>query len=693
MYIKKIELENFRRYGSGDSRLVLELRPGLTALVGENDSGKTTVVDALRYVLGTRDQDYSRVDEADFHWPANEEKPRNQISISLTFDDLKPEEQGAFLEHLTYPGAPDETPRLHLTWTAKRVERQTGRTRFTSTELRSGAKGDGPTLDFEAQELVRATYLRPLRDAEREMSAGRGSRLSQILENTKEIVGEGADFVQSALPQDPAKLSVLGVGDFTSYLLQEHKGIIAARDRLNDDFLGPLSFQGDDLKGHIDIANRGDDKLRRRQLLEKLALELRDALGTRSENRGLGSNNLMFMACELLLLGADPNELPLLLIEEPEAHLHPQRQLLLMRFLQERSKGNAEKGTRPLQILVTTHSPTLGSAIDLDNMVMMQGGRAYALRQGLTKLDAGDYRFLQRFLDATKANLFFARAVAIVEGDAEAILLPTLARLIGCEFDKHGVSVVNVGHVGLFRFARIFQRAVADETSIAVPVACIADMDVLPDEAPWIVGKVEDGDPLPEYGRKLGQRKWRVRSDYKMEAEWKAARDKIRQRADGDWVKTFVADHWTLEYDLAFAGLAREVWIAAKLAAADDALGEKRKTREEIVKEADETFGALPEQETGKEALASRVYAEFVTYHEVSKSIAAQHLCELLSECYGADPEGLRKNLPPYLVHAIDYLCPLSKDDDERRTSDAPPNDGGEVPAGSEPPGDEAVPA
>src|SRR3546814_4429225 len=59
-----------------------------------------------------------------------------------------------------------------------------------------------------------------------------------------------------------------------------------------------------------------------------------------------------------------------------------------------------------------------------------------------------DYAFLRRFLDVTKANLFFARAVLIVEGEAENILLPAIAELLGRPLSKYGVSIVNVGHRG-----------------------------------------------------------------------------------------------------------------------------------------------------------------------------------------------------------------------------------------------------
>jgi putative ATP-dependent endonuclease of the OLD family len=480
--------------------------------------------------------------------------------------------------------------------------------------------------------------------------------LSQILQYTNEIKDYGEDYDHAkGPPADLSTLSVLGIGDFANALLSGNKGVQDASASLNTKYLEHLSFSSDKLEGHISVTGfNGDPAVRRRMLLEKFDLELREG-GTAetSSNRGLGSNNVLFMACELLLLGSEADGFPLLLIEEPEAHLHPQRQLRLMQFLQAKAKEQ-RADTQKIQIIITTHSPNLASAIDLDNLVLLHGRKAFPLAFGHTDLEKSDYGFLSRFLEVTKANLFFARGLLVVEGDAENILIPTLATLLERDLTENGVSIVNVGGTGLRRFARIYLRKDSKKDgTIDVAVACVADFDVMPDCAPEIVGKVEAGQPWPE----MNKRRWRVKKDFTADNLQKR-REEINAKASGQRVQTFVSDEWTLEYDLAFSGLASDVWIAAHLAQADEKINAGKIAKETVTLDALKSYAELVEKMLPQEELASHVYALFTTNSAVSKATAAQYLACLLEERRRKGelaPDVLRKVLPTYLVAAIEY--------------------------------------
>lgn len=672
LYISKIRIENFRLFGAGDNAFAVALKPGLTAFVGENDAGKTAVIDALRFVLGTRDQESMRLDLTDFHHAPSGERA-DEITIRLTFSGLTDGDRSAFAEYLTYgEGEATETV-LILTWLARRAERDGPGRRFMPVEWRTGNKADGPLLDAGARFLLQATYLRPLRDAERAMSAGRGSRLSQILQHTKDIRDHGQKFDSKAeAPLDPAALSVLGLGDYTSHLIENAHGVKAARNRLNKDYLEPLSFSGDALNARVRISGNRDDGARLRHLLEKLEVNLGDAdLAEGAHCRGLGSNNILFMACELLLLGAETDGFPLLIIEEPEAHLHPQRQLRLMAFLKAQADTTQPNGQQ-IQILVTTHSPNLASEIPLDNLVLIRQGRAFALAKDETKLTASDYSFLQRFLDVTKANLFFARGVVIVEGDAENILLPVIASLIGRDFKKYGVSTVNVGGVGLSRYGRIFMRArPEDGGEISIPVACITDMDVMPDCAPEILDKIKTGDPIPPL--KGSKRRWRVKTDY-TGAELDDKRARTRNKANEQQVRTFVADEWTLEYDLAYFGLAKQMQVAIALADNDDQLNAQKTTKAKVATDASAAYEALLKSGLSREALCSTIYEPLAVSNPVSKPMTAQYLALVLAKDLAGGvftPETLRAALPAYVVEAIAHVTEPFPEPDGVPSADA----------------------
>jgi putative ATP-dependent endonuclease of OLD family len=677
MYLAQITIENFRCFGNGNERLALNFKPGLTALVGENDGGKTAIIDALRFVFGTTDQDILRLEGSDFNRsPSAESESATEIRIICRMEGLDLRDQGAFAEHLTYGTNPGDAPVLYLNWSARELGKTASRRSFIRPDVRSGRDGAGPSIPATLRDLLRATYLRPLRNAEQALSAGRGSRVSQVLDHTEEIKTVGVNYDRATGIDDPKTLNLLGIVDFANHLLENQPGVVDARVKI-DTHLEELSLQGDNLKSRIEVGGAKEaDAIRLRQLLEKLDLGLVD-LG----KRGLGSNSLLFIACELLLLVQEDERTKLLLLEEPEAHLHAQRQLRVMKFMQEilNRDGNT------VQVIISTHSPNLASAIGLENIVIVRKAHGFSLAQGKTKLDSSDYRFLQRFLDVTKANLFFARGVMIVEGDAENLLIPTLARIMGKDFTTYGVSIVNVGGVGLRRYAKIFQRTnVQQDGELEVPIACVTDMDVMPNCAPLIIGRLKAGDDWPPID---GHRRWRAKRDI---ADLQGHRQVKTDKASGQRVRTFVSDEWTFEYDLALGpkdpdgvftgGLAEDVYVAACLAEADDQItalppGESQaqpslldqENVETVTAGAIERFTELSSTSTSTadcstaEVLASEVYAKFVK-NNISKAIAAQYLAERLQlSCKNGTltADNLRSRLPRYVVDAIDYVTSM----------------------------------
>lgn len=272
MYLSNLTAQNFRQFGDGNDALEIAFNSGVTALVGRNDSGKSAVIDAIRYALLTRDQEFIRVQPEDFHIDKKGTQA-SEIFIRCKLSGLDDDEKGAFAEYLSYEGS---DVAFFINWTAKRLNETPGVRRWIDVSVRSGKDGAGPSLESSVRELLSSTYLRPLRDAECEMSPGRGSRLSQILASVPEI-GQGDPFNEAALPTTPKAvscLSLLGMSDYLRYNVKKHQGVVNAEEAINMQYLSSLCLTGDCLQGKIDITEGGTDKARLRQILERLELAL-----------------------------------------------------------------------------------------------------------------------------------------------------------------------------------------------------------------------------------------------------------------------------------------------------------------------------------------------------------------------------------------------------------------------------------
>lgn len=506
--------------------------------------------------------------------------------------------------------------------------------------MSTGINGDIVPPVAEARELLRVTYLRALRDANNDMQSGRNSRLSQIINNISDLNTGQHEYTDGILLNE---LSLTGIVDLSNKLLANHSKIKQISHDITEILKSNMLLKSDIVNANISVSGMETTEERKLiGLLEKLDLTI-DKADTNPPGRiGLGTSNILSMACELLLNQSNLSNgfSSFLLIEEPEAHIHAQRQLKLIQSLQSQIQNNQ-------QIILTTHSPLLASVISLKNIVMLKEGKPYPMAEEHTKLQKDDYRFLERYLDATKANLFFARSVLIVEGPGEELLLPTVAKILGKSFTDYGVSVVNVMSTGLRRYARIFQRE-NENNILDIKVACITDRDIMPDCAPGICIKDEykDKTTWPEKNK----RRWVVESE--VEDKEKYLRD-IKSKADGQFVKTYVANYWTLEYDLAYAGLIEDMLLAAiRLQTIDMEETKKKEKQDKLL----ENYKASLNNFVSEEEKAAYIYS-FFTKKTLSKAEFTQQLANVLEDKYmGKDGNELLDKLPAYIVEAINYV-------------------------------------
>ncbi len=630
MYLSEINAWNFRRFGmkdDGKPGVHLKFNQGLNLLVGENDSGKTAIVDAIKYTILTQSYENLRVELEDFHIPvgeSDEDKRAPDLRIECIFRGFSDLEAKNFLEWLGMEKNSDEIYEYYLKvfLIAKRKGNQ------IYYDIKAGSDQEGKALNGEARSLLRTTYLKPLRDAEKEMASKRNSRLSQILESHEAFKGKEEHYLYEIIQEANGKVKNYFKGRDTSgeeLTDQEGKKLLEQINVYLESFAGENKM----LSSDFNIS-----PLRLKNILERLNLELIES------KSGLGSHNLLFIATELLLLKRENYQgLKLALVEEIEAHLHVQAQMRLIDFLQQEVENSN------LQLIMTTHSTDLASKVNLSNLIICKDGAAFPMGYEYTELSQGDYLFLERFLDSTKANLFFAQGVILVEGDAENLLIPTIADIIEKPLSKYGVSIVNVGNTAFLRYSRIFKRKNPEIGSLKIPVAAITDNDVRPD-------LYKSKDPQAKT--------W---EDLENEKPIEQRREERKARIEGQDVKLYISPVWTLEYDIALGVLQKELFEAvlrAEKIQNSDSIGLTPAKIKTVNKTVEEKYKNWEEENVPNEKRAFYIYSDLMLDKSISKAITAQCFAEVLSQKQKEDHEGLKEKILKdenlkYVVQAINY--------------------------------------
>ncbi|MEU4616601.1 ATP-dependent nuclease [Streptomyces umbrinus] len=424
MRLSKVRVINFRNFRD----LVIDPFPTPAVIVGENGVGKSNLLHALRLVL---DPDLSnrwrRLQADDIHDGAPALHEGVQVKVEVEFTDFDDDDDAiAMLDGavITTAGQP-RIARLTYLFQPKIplgavFGAQPDQPLTADDYSWTIYGGDDTGVDMRhAKEYIPLSVLPALRDAEGDFTRADRSPLVRLLRERP----PAADIVASTLEALKQARNQLAQDTAMKQAVDELTARLAA-------MTGPQL----PLTPSLDFAGREKDLIRSVQLLI-------DPLSNRGiQHTSTGTANVVYLALLLeqlkLRRQASDGEDTLLAVEEPEAHLHPSLQRKVFAHLLH----------DPNKLLLTTHSPHIAAVTPLSSIVLTssQGDHTVGAVVPPGLLTATETDDLERYINVTRAEILFARGTVLVEGAADAYLLPALAEAAGFPLDDYGIIVSSV---------------------------------------------------------------------------------------------------------------------------------------------------------------------------------------------------------------------------------------------------------
>ncbi len=505
MYISKIEINNFRNFKSQS----ILFNEGVNVIIGHNNAGKTNLLKALSLVLDANGSkrlemdDFSKTIEFDQLKAAppkisisltiskgSHSEPDDLVTVGnwltkldpsyealLTYEFFLPEKELLGYLH-SINSIPETDPHKAREKAWKIIKHDY--IRLFVTRLWGGEPANQAVADHESLQKFDFQFLDAIRDVEKDMLTGKNTLLREVFDF---FMDYGIKKEPEATKTKEKKLAEIKQlkQDFSA---EADKLInkLHVRMSLGKDHI--LSYANKTGASFNNAAPNFEGSMSDVEMYSvlKLIVEYESGIKIPATHNGLGYNNLIYMSLLLAkmqvnsdgeYMGSNSKVFATLAIEEPEAHLHPAMQYKFLKFLRENNKENKVR-----QIFVTSHSTNITSAVSLDEIICLhneKGTTTVGYPGKVFPIDGKSKKYVQRFLDATKSDMLFAKNVILVEGLAEQLLMSIFAQYDGKSLEDNHTAVINVGGRFFKHFLYLFDT---DEPhTIPKKIACITDRD------------------------------------------------------------------------------------------------------------------------------------------------------------------------------------------------------------------------
>ncbi|SDY77652.1 AAA family ATPase [Bacillus sp. 166amftsu] len=499
MYISNINIINYKNFRTNS----IDFNNGINVILGHNNAGKSNLLRALALIFNSNSKKHLSIDDFNKNIPIEELKeypPSIKITVTLKQDDCEelmsddlvtvsnwltrleePYEAKLQYEfylptkfHEKYQSVINEAKNIFEVWQVIQDEFL----RLYTYKIWGGESTNQITADSESLNKFDFQFLDAIRDVERDMFSGKNTLLKNVLDFFMDYNIKSDNSLEKEQKEAAIKEKKKEFGDFAGNL------ITLLNERMTEGKKHILSYANDIGASFDKSTPNFDGSITDIELYSALKLIVEYETGIKMPiiNNGLGYNNLIFMSLLLSKMQVDANEeylgsnakvYPMLIIEEPEAHLHPTMQRQLLNFLKKNLKNKKVR-----QIFVTTHSTHITGAVNLDEIICIYKNGSETLI-GYPGKSFGENeeskKYVQRFLDATKSNMLFAEKIILVEGLAEQLLMSIFAEYLDTSLEDCHIAVINVGGKYFNHFLNLFNAS--NPYSIKRKVVCITDRD------------------------------------------------------------------------------------------------------------------------------------------------------------------------------------------------------------------------